>query len=256
MWPPREDAHRARPSTPRLHDSVAPPVKMISPGFACRSAASLSRASSIAARAARPAAWILDGLPKCRLRYGSIASRAAAHNGWVAFFSTQCLSGPERARDERHALVKFHVRPDLRRLANDHSRAVVDEEMRADLRTRMNIDPRAAVRPLGHDARNQRHLPVEQMRHSINSDRLQRRISEDDFLVSGGGRVAFVSGIDVRPQHAAHRGQLLEKLRQHFLGFCFRCFIRRNFAEASANFSFESGMQMSDANARSIGEIF
>src|SRR4051812_38063554 len=32
---------------------------------------------------------------------------------WVAFFSTQSLSGPERARDEGHALVKFHVRPDL-----------------------------------------------------------------------------------------------------------------------------------------------
>src|SRR6188472_4496789 len=82
MWRPDEDLNRARPSTPRLHDSVAPLVKMISPGFACRNAASLSRASSIAARASRPAAWTLDGLPKWRLRYGSIASRAASHTVW------------------------------------------------------------------------------------------------------------------------------------------------------------------------------
>ena len=99
-------------------------------------------------------------------------------------------------------------------------------------------------------------FPVEQMRHSINGDRLQRRISEDDFLVSRRGRVPFVSGIDIRPKHAAHRWQLLEKLRQYFFGFCFRCLIGRNSAEASANFSFESGVQMSDANARGVGEIF
>ena len=47
------------------------------------------------------------------------------------------------------------MRPDFRRLANDYAGAVVDEEMRADLRAGMNIDAGAAVRPLGHDARNQ-----------------------------------------------------------------------------------------------------
>src|SRR6185503_6309713 len=158
----------------------------------------------------------------------------------VAFFPTQRLSGPKRARDERYALVKFHVRPDLRRLANDHSSAMIDEEMRADLRTWMNIDSGAAVCPLCHDAGNQRNLSVEQVRHSINGDRLQRRISEDDFLVSRSSRVPFVSGVDIRPKRAAYRWQLPEKFRQYFFGFCFCCFIRGNFAEASANFSFES----------------
>ena len=110
----------------------------------------------------------------------------------------------------------------------------------AHSRTGMNIDPSAAVRPFGHDARNQRHLSVEQMRHSINGDRLQRRISEDDFLISRRGRVPFVRGIDICPKHAAHRWQLLERLRQYFFGFCFRCLIRGNSAQASANFGFES----------------
>jgi len=80
----RPDRERARPNTARLHDSVPPLVKMISCGFTCSSAASLSRASSTAARASRPAACTLDGLPKCRPRYGSMASRAASHSGVVA----------------------------------------------------------------------------------------------------------------------------------------------------------------------------
>src|SRR5262245_36733888 len=94
------------------------------------------------------------------------------------------------------------------------------------------------------------------MRQSVNGDRLQRRIRENDFLVTGGCRVTFESGIDVRPKHTAHRWQLLEKILQYFLGFRFRCFIWRKFAEASANFSFKSRVQMSDANARGISKVF
>src|SRR5262249_61478918 len=81
ICPPGADGDRARPSTPRLHDSVAPLVKMISLGFACSNAASLSRALSIAARASRPAAWTLDGLPKWRVGGGGICSRGGGCNG-------------------------------------------------------------------------------------------------------------------------------------------------------------------------------
>src|SRR6478735_3037562 len=104
---------------------------------------------------------------------GSGVNADAVFNRGVAFFPTQRLSCPERARDERHALVKFHVRPDLRRFANDYASAMVDEKMRANLRAGMNINPGPAVRPLGHDARNQRHLSVKKMRHSINGYGLQ-----------------------------------------------------------------------------------
>src|SRR6266511_5802553 len=70
--------------TARLHDSVPPLVKISSCGLARKSAASLSRALSMAARAARPAKCTLDGFPKCRSRYGSIASRASSQSGVVA----------------------------------------------------------------------------------------------------------------------------------------------------------------------------
>src|SRR4029434_2431627 len=98
------------------------------------------------------------------------------------------------------------------------------------------------------------HFPVEQMRHSINGDRFQRRICEDDFLVTRRGWGAFVGGGDVRPKTATHRRQLLEEITQDFFGFCFCCFVWRNFAEASANFCSEPRVQMSDANARSVGD--
>src|SRR6266576_4355195 len=184
---------------------------------------------------------------------GSGVNANAVFNRRMTLFPAQSLSRPERARDERHALVKFHVRSDLRCLANDDAGAVVDEKMRTNLRARMNIDPGAAVRPLGHNSRNQRHFSVEQMCHSINRDRLQRRIRENNFLVTSRGRIAFVGSVDVRPEHAAHRGQPLEKITQDFFGFCFCWFIRRNFAKASANFCSESRVQMSHANARSVG---
>src|SRR5215510_13145907 len=51
----------------------------------------------------------------------------AVFDRWVAFFSAQGLSRRERARDERDALVKLHVRPNLRGLANDDAGAVIDE---------------------------------------------------------------------------------------------------------------------------------
>src|SRR5205807_9807963 len=107
--------------------------------------------------------------------------------------------------------------------------------------------------PLIHDNQKKQRYLVEQSRHSINGDRLQRRISKDEFLVTRSGRVAFVSGIDVRPKHATHRWQLLEKITQDFFGFCFCCFVWRDFAEASANFCSEPRVQMSHANARSVG---
>src|SRR5260221_284010 len=83
--PPRAVRCRARPRTARLQDSVPPLVKMISCGLTSSKLASLSRASSIAARASRPAACTLDGLPKCRPRYGNITSRAASHSGVVSW---------------------------------------------------------------------------------------------------------------------------------------------------------------------------
>ena len=68
MWPPREDEDRARPSTARLHDSVAPLVKMISPGFARKQCAEL-------------VARIVNG--RARFAAGGVDT------GWIAEMATE-----------------------------------------------------------------------------------------------------------------------------------------------------------------------
>ena len=120
----------------------------------------------------------------------------------------------------------------------------------------MNIDPGSAVRPFGHDARNERHLVVEQVRHSINRDGFQCRISENDFLVTFRRRVAFIGGVDVRPKNATHWRQLRQEHGQEFFGLFFGRLVWRNFSEASADFGFEPSVQISDSSASCLGQIF
>ena len=70
-------------------------------------------------------------------------------------------------------MIKLNPRANLCRFTDDHAGAVVDKKMRTDFCTGMNIDPSPAVCPLGHDARNQGHLIIKQMRHSMNGDSFQ-----------------------------------------------------------------------------------
>ena len=77
----------ARPSTARLAASVPPLVKTTSPGAVPRTAATLSRASSIAWRAALATEWEPDGLPKRPESHGSMAVRASGQSGVVEAWS-------------------------------------------------------------------------------------------------------------------------------------------------------------------------
>ena len=79
-------AHAA-PLTARLLASVPPDVKTTSRAVPPRQAASCSRDSSRAFRAARPRVWADDGFPKAPPRYGSIASSASGRSGVVAAWS-------------------------------------------------------------------------------------------------------------------------------------------------------------------------
>ncbi len=78
---------RHRPSTAMLSASVPLAVNTISSGAAPSAAATRSRASSSAARASRPAACALDGLPNRSPRNGSMAARTAGRSGVVAAWS-------------------------------------------------------------------------------------------------------------------------------------------------------------------------
>src|SRR6266540_1220639 len=127
------------------------------------------------------------------------------------FFDFAMLVFLKTARTERDRVIKLHARADLRRLTDDYTSTVIDEKVFANFRARVDIDPGTAVRPLGHDAWDQRHFVVKEMRHSVNGDGFQRGVSENDFLIAFRSRIAFVSSVDVRPKQSAHRRQLLQK---------------------------------------------
>src|SRR5207244_10954615 len=102
---------------------------------------------------------------------------------FAAFFDFAVLVLLKTARAEGDAMTKLYPFTDLGSFANDNAGAVVDEKVRTDFRAGMNIDPSAAVRPLGHDPRNQRQMHfVEHVRHSLDRDRLQRWIGKNDFF--------------------------------------------------------------------------
>jgi hypothetical protein len=84
MCRPRDAVARAAPMSAKPIDSDPPPVKTISRFFAPSTWATLTRASSRAARAARPSAWSDDGLYPPSASSGSIAAIASGRAGVVA----------------------------------------------------------------------------------------------------------------------------------------------------------------------------
>ena len=129
--------------------------------------------------------------------------------------------------------------------------------MRTDFCARVNVDPSPAVRPLGHDSWNQRQVHcVKNVRHSLNRNRLERRVGKNDFFVASRRRIAFKRCVDVGPKEATNIWKLGEEIGQKFVGLCFGRFVRRNFSQAPANFGFQSRPQVPHAHARDLGQIF
>src|SRR5207244_11366915 len=96
----------------------------------------------------------------CTAEHGRIwINRDVVLDLWMplaTFFDFAVLVLLKAARAEGDTVIKFHPRADFACLADYYARAVIDKKMRTNLCARMDIDPRAAVRPLGHDAGNQR----------------------------------------------------------------------------------------------------
>ena len=126
---------------------------------------------------------------------------------FAAFLDLAVFIFLEAARAERNAVIKFYARTNFGSFADHDAGSVIDKKMGGDFRAWVNVDAGAAVRPFGHDAGNKGHFVVKFMRHSINRDRFERRIREDDFLVTFCGGITFVSGIDVGPKNAAQLRQ-------------------------------------------------
>ncbi len=76
----------------------------------------------------------------------------------------------------------------------------------------MDVDAGAAVRPLGHHARDERNaLAIQHVRDPLDRDGLQSGIGEDDFIGALRRGIAFVGGLDVGLQKFSHRGQAAEE---------------------------------------------
>ena len=86
-------------------------------------------------------------------------------------------------------------------LTDDDTCSVIDEEMGADRRAGMDVDAGAAVRPLSHHSRDDRHAgTVQSMRDALNGDRFDERIRKNNLLLVDRGGIALVGGFNIRVQ--------------------------------------------------------
>src|SRR5271165_6746820 len=83
---------------------------------------------------------------------------------------------------------------------------MIDKKVAPDFGARMDIDPRATMRPFCHDPGDERQLvPVKNMSQALDRDRLDAGITDDDLVVTGARRISLVRGFDVGLQKFADR---------------------------------------------------
>ena len=157
---------------------------------------------------------------------GAGVDRHAVFDGRMAFLSAQCLPRGQRLRHQTDALIHLHVVADDGGLAHDRAGAVIHEEVRADLRARMQVHAGAGVRPLGHDARNERDVvEIEFVRQPLHGDGFDERIRDDDFLLARRGGVAVEGRLGVGLQQFANARQAAQELQRQrarqVAQFCF-----------------------------------
>ena len=148
----------------------------------------------------------------------------------------------EALRAERHALVERHAIADDRGLADHDAGAVVDEELAADPRAGVDVDAGAAVRVLGEQARQQRHVElVEDVRDAMARDREHAGIGVERLDRVAAGRIAAPGRACIVEHAFAKRRQALEQLADDVLGRA---------AAASASIAPSSPRRAGISNAR------
>ena len=174
---------------------------------------------------------------------------------FAAFYYLAVLVFLKAARSQGHGVIQFYPRPDPAGFAHDHAGAVIDEKMRADFRAGMNIDAGAGMGPFRHEPRDQRHFFfVKKMRHSLDRDRFNRRIRDDDFLVTRCRRIAFVSGVDIGPKDLAQAAQLRHEPVQNLVRLRIGV-VALQFVEALGNLRLHPRMEPADAASGYIRQI-
>ena len=102
-------------------------------------------------------------------------------------------------RAQCDALVHFHIIADHTGFSDDNPRTMIDEEAPANGCTGVNVDPRALVRILCHDSRNNRNAErIEHMCKAVNHNGLKSRIGKQYFFVVTRSGVAVISGLYIK----------------------------------------------------------
>jgi len=172
--------------------------------------------------------------------------RALADEPPPSGLTAELLAGGEGLRDQTHALIHLHVAADNGGFPHDRAGAMVHEEMGTNLGARMQVHPGASVRPLGHDAGDQRDvLEIQFMRHPLHRDGFNERIRDDDFLLAECRRVAVVRRFGVRLKQLPNTRQAGQEFDGQRVGKWAQALLRqlgrRVVFEALADFVFQAG---------------
>jgi hypothetical protein len=117
--------------------------------------------------------------------------------------------------------------------------------MRTDLGARMQIHAGAGMRPLGHNAWNERNVfEIEIMSEPLNGNPFHKRISDNNFFFAERSRVAVEGSLNVSRQYLSYSWEAVQKLNRQ----CMRdgtevfpfIFLGRIVFEALVNFVFEA----------------
>src|SRR5690606_3514711 len=110
--------------------------------------------------------------------------------GWMPLPFSVFLTDTQRAQGD--ALVYFIVTSYVRCLPDHDAGTVVDTEELTDRGARMNVDARLAMRVLGDDPRDVRHLQFEEdVGDPVRGDGVEARICPDDLVLRRRRRIAL-----------------------------------------------------------------
>lgn len=116
-------------------------------------------------------------------------------------------------------MVELYMLSNHAGLADYDPRAVIYEKVGSDFGTRMDIDPRAGVRPLGHHTGQELDaFVVKKVRRTLDGNRLEAWIRKNNFLVIRCGGVALEGGLDIGAEEFTDGGNLIEKTEQNLGG--------------------------------------
>ena len=137
----------------------------------------------------------------------------------MALLATELLAAGGRFGSERHTVINFDVLADLAGFADDRAGAMIDKKVGANPRAGMQIHPRAAMGPFGHDPWNERDVfQIKLMGQPLDCDRLHERIGDDNFFLAEGGGIAVVSRFGIGAQDLANAWQAAEEFQGQLAG--------------------------------------